>query len=325
METLIDLLAEGRAYAPAELCARLRLSPPALTESVRALQAEGYRIGQTDGQGLRLLPDAGSILPAYIRQELASRHFGRAGVIYRAEMDSTNAVLKAAASQNVLAEGWLAVCERQTAGRGRMQRQWEDPEGGLNLTCTVLLRPAADAAGAAPVTLAVALAAAQALEDMGFASRIKWPNDIVLGGRKCVGILCEAVTDPAGALCVVAGTGFNVNQTAFAGELAQKATSLRIEGGKAFSRRALLCAYLLRLENVAAAFQSGGLLAVLPEYAARSATFGQRVRVTAPNETFEGVAQGVDGTGALLVRPDSGSQRRVLAGDVSVRGVMGYV
>lgn len=325
METLIGLLAQGRIFSPGELRTMLQIDEAALLGEVQALRAMGYVISETEGGGLKLLPVEDSLLPGYLLPGLGTLRFGRAGMLYAAEMGSTNAVLKTAAARDVLEEGWLAVCERQTAGRGRMQRVWDDPQGSVNLTCSVLLRPGADAAGFAPVTLAVALAAAEAMEALGFAPRIKWPNDVVLGGRKCVGILCEGVADLQGALCIVAGTGFNVNQTAFAGELAQKATSLQLEGGAPVSRSALLRAYLRRLEAAVDAFRGGGLAAVLPEYAARSATFGQRVRVMGSGEAFEGTAEGVDGEGALLVRPDDGPLRRVLAGDVSVRGVMGYV
>ena len=325
METLIGLLSQERAFAPGELQSLLQVDEAALLREVRALRDMGYDIRDAVGGGLRLLPQEDSLLPGYLPQGLSARRFGRAGALYQPEMGSTNAELKAAAARDVLDEGFVALCERQTAGRGRMQRAWDDPQGGVNLTCSVLLRPGADAAGFAPVTLAVALAAAEAMEALGFAPRIKWPNDIVLGGRKCVGILCEGVADPQGALCVVAGTGFNVNQTAFAGELKQKATSLMIEGGARVSRSALLRAYLTRLEADVDAFRGGGLAAVLPGYAARLATFGQRVRVMGHGEAFEGVAEGVDGEGALLVRPHEGPLRRVLAGDVSVRGLMGYV
>lgn len=324
-DALLDLLADGNDHARATLCDLLHTTMPELLARVEALRQQGYHIGDGHGQGITLLPQAGSLLPAYLRRELGTLHFGRGDIFYAPQMDSTNTTLKREAARRVLPGGALAVCDRQTAGRGRMQRAWADPMAGESLTCSLLLRPQLPPQATPLVTLATAVAAAETIAQWGLAPGIKWPNDVVLGGRKCVGILCEAVADPQGALCVVVGTGFNLNQQAFAGELADKATSLRIALGAAVDRRTFLGRYLTQMEQAVAALQSRGLAGIQPQYEARSVTLGRTVQVIGTGESFVGKAEHIDGDGALHVRDAAGNLRRVLSGDVSVRGVMGYV
>jgi BirA family biotin operon repressor/biotin-[acetyl-CoA-carboxylase] ligase len=271
-------------------------------------------------------PAFGSILPCDILRDLRTVRIGHGELLYAPQMGSTNTELKMAASARVLAEGSLAVCDRQTDGRGRMQRAWVDAGAAESLACSVLLRPKLPPEQASIITLAVAIAAAEAIADTAMlAAGIKWPNDVVLGARKCVGILCEGVFDPEGNYCVVAGAGFNVNQPAFSGELAAKATSLYAEGGRLHDRRALLCNYLSCLERVTDILEKDGWAALYPAYASRSVTLARRVRVEGALETFAGTAERIDDLGALWVRMDDGTVKQVLSGDVSVRGVMGYV
>lgn len=130
---------------------------------------------------------------------------------------------------------------------------------------------------------------------------------------------------------VVMGVGINVNQQTFTGELAEKATSLLLQlqkaapGAKTVDRRKLLCAYLLRMEEAIALLEEKGLSGILTAYKQLSVTLGARVNVLGMKENFTGLAKAVDATGALLVEDEHGVLRRVLSGDVSVRGVMGYV
>ncbi len=325
MDSVLRLLAKPGLHSIEALCAALALTPEQLSAHMDALRQRGYRIDEAGGQGYTLLPKADTLLPAYVWRGLETAVYGRGEILYAPAMDSTNTQLKHAAAERVLPEGSLAVCERQTAGRGRLQRVWDDPAAGESLTCSLLLRPQLPREQVHLVTLAAAVAAAEALASFGTDARIKWPNDVVIRGRKCVGILCETTMDPSGALCVVAGAGFNVNQRAFTGELADKATSLWLQTGVAGDRCQLLCRYLLHLESAVRLIEQRGFTALMPAYAARSVTLGVRVRVIGAAEAFVGMAQSIDADGALLVLDDRGVLHRVISGDVSVRGVMGYV
>ena len=266
-----------------------------------------------------------------IRAGLGTRWAGRGLVFYAPELPSTNAVLRDLARQGA-PHGSVAVCHHQTAGRGRMSRSWETPAGEA-LTFSVLLRPRLRPEEAQLCTLAAAVAVAGMISGRfpGLKARIKWPNDVVVEGRKVCGILSEAGFGADGLDYVVTGVGLNVNQPAFSGELADKAASLlgllrRSDGdAQPLDRAELLRDFLSRFEEQMDRLEAGGFAAIRPMYEELSATIGQAVQVIAPAESYTGIAQGVDETGALLVRRQDGTMERVLCGDVSVRGLMGYV
>lgn len=273
----------------------------------------------------RLLPSA-----QWLKDRLNTRWAGKGDVIYREEIPSTNTLLKELARAGAPA-GSVAVCDFQSAGRGRLQRVWQ-AAAGETLPVSLLLKPRLTPEQIPLCTLGAAVAAAQAIEQVcpELRAGIKWPNDVVIGGRKCVGILCEGAFDPEGRLCVIMGVGFNGNQRAFPPELAASATSLFLEkqrqnpDAEPVILWELLTAFLEAAEKAADRLEEGGLPAILPEYRARSVTIGSAVRVIAPTEEYIGQAEGMDASGSLLVRDGSGVLRTVVCGDVSVRGLMGY-
>ena len=260
----------------------------------------------------------------YLKEHLHTRWAGRGEIAYEQQMPSTNLRAKEMARTGA-PHGSLAVCDHQTAGRGRLQRSWDTPAGEA-LTQTMMLRPKLPVEQAQLCTFAAAVAAAKAIEDVcpQLHPGIKWPNDVVIASKKCVGILCEMVLDADG-YAVVPGVGININQTHFEGELADKATSLLMETGKPADRWQVLCAYLYHMEEAVDALEKNGLNGIWQDYVSRSVTLGSRVRVVGTDSEFVGTAKAVDETGALLVTDDNGQDRRVLSGDVSVRGLMGYV
>lgn len=266
----------------------------------------------------------------WLKDRLNTRWAGKGDVIYREEIPSTNTLLKELARAGAPA-GSVAVCDFQSAGRGRLQRVWQ-AAAGETLPVSLLLKPRLTPEQISLCTLGAAVAAAQAIEQVcpELKAGIKWPNDVVIGGRKCVGILCEGAFDPEGRLCVIMGVGFNGNQRVFPPELAASATSLFLEkqrqnpDAEPVILRELLTAFLEAAEKAADRLEEGGLPAILPEYRARSVTIGSAVRVIAPTEEYIGQAEGMDASGSLLVRDGSGVLRTVVCGDVSVRGLMGY-
>ena len=232
------------------------------------------------------------------------------------EVDSTNAVAKRFALEG---RGECAVAAaRQTAGRGRLLRNWESPRGE-GLWFSLLLRPenmpAAQAGGAVFVS---ALAMAEALAPFGEAL-VKWPNDLVMGGKKLCGMLAEAGF--ANGLCgwIVLGIGVNLLQTSFPDALPH-ATSLLLQTGKRLAPEELLPCFLTYFEPWYARWQREGLSPILEGIRPLSATLGRRVRI----EGREGKALDFREDGALLWRVE-GKTEAVLAGDVSVRGLYGYV
>ena len=214
-------------------------------------------------------------------------------------------------------EGAIVVTEHQTAGRGRLGRAWNDAPG-QNLLLSVVLRPELPPHRLGLVTLAGGVAVADAIAEWTapVEPRIKWPNDVLLGGRKCCGMLLESSlgADPF----VVLGIGLNVNQTEFPPPLAERATSLRLETGRLIPRAALLRRLLARLEYWIDSFADGYGASVREAFVERMVGRGERATVHFSDRKppVEGVIEGVDAAGALRFR--TGDTVRVLhAGEVT--------
>jgi BirA family biotin operon repressor/biotin-[acetyl-CoA-carboxylase] ligase len=221
-----------------------------------------------------------------------------------AVVDSTNRYLLADAA---LPDGVVAVADEQTAGRGRHGRTWSARPGAA-LLGSVRLRPALPAERLHLVTLACAVAATDAVEEVaGFAARVKWPNDVVVDDRKLAGILAEA--DGTGA--VVVGMGLNLRSDAYPEELAELATACDRHASEPVGRDDLLCAWLRAFDAGLDALD--GIVAAAVE---RSATLGRAVRVELARESFTGTATRLTGEGYLVVARDDGSETVVTAGDV---------
>ncbi|MBN1773537.1 MAG: biotin--[acetyl-CoA-carboxylase] ligase [Deltaproteobacteria bacterium] len=216
----------------------------------------------------------------------------------------------AAAARAGAADGHVVLARRQTAGRGRTGRVWHsDDDGGLYLS--VVLRGFDGPTGAAGLTLAAGLGVAAAVRRLGTADvRLKWPNDVLLGERKVAGILSEWL----GEGTAVVGVGLNVGQTAFPAELAATATSLALATGAAPTPEAELEVLLEALGGAVAAFRTGGLAWVVPEWTGRSGLWGRRCTVAG----VTGVLRRLDPDGALVLESDDGTERRLTAGAVEL-------
>ncbi|MBN1178373.1 MAG: biotin--[acetyl-CoA-carboxylase] ligase [Anaerolineae bacterium] len=254
-----------------------------------------------------------------VRAGLMTHTFGRA-LVYRTCVESTNDVAKELAGQGAL-EGTLVVADEQTAGRGRMGRHWVAPAGTC-LLCSILFRPHLPPARAGWLTMVCALAAADAVEDVaGLHVALKWPNDLVVTGwpwRKLAGVLTETSVQGAHVDSAVVGVGLNVNvpPEALPG-LAPDATSILAESGRAVERERLLAVMLHGIERRYAQVCAGASPHV--EWAGRLATLGRRVRAVTAQGTLNGVAEGVDESGALDLRTDDGRRVSLTAADVSLR------
>ena len=321
MDDVLKALSAGGYVSGEALSQALGITRAAVWKRIEALRQAGYVIESGGKRGYRLIPPADGVDPLFWQGALTTRWAGRPECLYAWEMTSTNTVLKEAVAQGA-ARGTVALCESQTSGKGRLGRSWFSPPG-QGLWLSVLARPRLAPGDAALLTLASALAMAQAVEEAGFAPRIKWPNDLVLEGKKICGILLEMAADQDRLDYVVIGTGLNTGPGSYPAELQGKAWSLGEAAGRPVPRVPVLLAYLKHLEAAVERLETAGLAGIRADYECRSCTLGKRVQVTG-GTVCQGIAQGMDETGALLVREDNGRVCRVLAGDVSVRGVMGY-
>jgi BirA family transcriptional regulator, biotin operon repressor / biotin---[acetyl-CoA-carboxylase] ligase len=257
--------------------------------------------------------------PEVIRAGLRSRQIGRVLEVLP-EIGSTNDRAMAA-GQGGAAEGLCVVANRQMAGRGRLGRPWVSPPD-VGLYTSILLRPKGPVSSLPLLTLVAGLAVTDAIHEVAaLAPRLKWPNDVVLDGRKVAGILTELATSGSSVNYAVVGIGVNVNhgEDDLPPELRAGATSLFQHCGRRIARGMLAAAIYNALEGWYALFCEDRRETILEAGRLRSATLGRPVEVLAGTEAWRGQAVDMDPDGALLVRDASGALRRVVAGDVSIR------
>lgn len=323
-DILAWLVERGDYVSGQELCGHFGVSRTAVWKAIRQLKEEGCRIEAVQNRGYLLL----DTLDAYGADELKGLiHTKWAGrkLSYFDVLGSTNAQAKAEA-ENGAAHGTLVVADMQTAGRGRRGRSWVSP-AKTNLYFTIVLKPDFPPEKASMLTLVMAHGAARAIrEETGLACGIKWPNDIVVKGKKICGILTEMSAERGYIHYVVIGVGVNVRQQEFPTEMADKATCLDAECENRVSRSALLAGIMKAFEEDYESFASAGDLSVLKEsYDRMLVNLDRQVCVLDPKEEFKGVARGITDTGELLVEKENGETVQVYAGEVSVRGIYGYV
>lgn len=245
-------------------------------------------------------------------------------ICYFPVVDSTNTKAKQLAEEGYPA-GTLVVAEQQEAGRGRRGRGWESPQG-TGIFMTLLLKPEIEPNNASMLTLVAALAVSAAItKQTDRPAAIKWPNDIVMNGKKVCGILTEMSAQIDYVNHIVIGIGINVHNETFPEELSEMATSLYLETGEHLNRAALIEEIWENFERYYAIFlETQDLSGLVREYDAHLVNRNQVVKVLDPKEPFEGRARGITARGELIV--DTWESRRLVsAGEVSVRGVYGYV
>ncbi len=239
-------------------------------------------------------------------------------IVYFDTVSSTNTV--ALGFDAGVEDGTVVISDRQEKGRGRHGRSWVSP-GGVNIYMSVLLRPRMDARQLTLLTLLASVACTHALRQAtGLAVSVKWPNDLMAGGRKLGGILTEIKTAGREAILAVIGIGINVamEERDFPEDIRTTATSLFRETGRRFSRELLITGILNEMDRWYGAFRSGGSSSILSEWQTLSSTLGTKVRVTTGQETFTGIAEAVDETGLLIVKLPSGERRTISSADISV-------
>lgn len=250
-----------------------------------------------------------------VKERLTTAFLGR-HIIQVGSVSSTQDLARGEAAEGAL-EGTVVVAEEQTAGRGRLGRPWVSPPGA-NLYVTLVLRPSSERMRA--LSMVAPLAVAQAVEDTtGLSPRIKWPNDLLVEGRKLAGVLIDTEISGQTPQYALVGVGLNVNLDAQAvPEIATIATSLRQHLGREISREEMLAAFLNRFEMLYVESERGGP-AVCEAWRARLDTLGRQIRVASGGQVEEGLAEDVDGDGSLILRRADGSRVTLVAGEVTLR------
>ena len=322
---ILRLLKENDAYISGQqLCEHFHVSRTAVWKVIEQLKKEGYQIEAVRNKGYRLI-DSPDVMSRAEIESLMNTTWAGKKVVYYDETDSTNNQAKAYGEKGE-AHGTLFVADMQAAGKGRRGRVWVSPAGS-SIYMTILLHPDVLPTKAPQLTLVMAMAVAEGIRKVtGLETKIKWPNDIIVNGRKVCGILTEMSTEIDYINYVVIGDGINVNQETFPEEIRDTATSLKIETGSPVRRSVLIAAIMECFEQFYEVFMTTEDLSGLQErYNAMLVNLGREVRVLEPGNEYEAHALGINRTGELIVRTPDGQEKEIYAGEVSVRGVYGYV
>jgi len=309
------LAADGGFVSGGDLCGELRISRSAVWKHVAALRRAGYAIEAVSGKGYRLERLTGNPVPEEVAPLLGTASFGRR-FDYLESTDSTNLRARAMARDGA-PEGAVVVADSQTGGRGRMRRAWVSPPG-VNLYCSIVLRPPVPSVRVPeiPLVAAAAIHGAISEECPGLAAFIKWPNDIIVAGRKLCGILCEMESEPDCTHFVVVGFGLNVNLDPLPEELREIATSIAIETGARASRARLLAAVLNRFERLYLEWLGRDDLSFLLPYLETHAWLkGRELKIEQFNTVLTGTEAGLSSQGHLLLRSADGSILPVTSGE----------
>jgi len=322
---IIKMLKERDGYVSGqELCSRFGVSRTAVWKVIKQLKAEGYDIQAVRNKGYRLMEMPDVLTKDEIKSCINGSLIGRHVVFYDVT-DSTNTRAKALAEEGA-AEGTLVAAGQQSAGKGRRGRGWSSPPG-TGIWMSMVLRPDILPSQASMLTLVAALGVSEGIcRVTGIMPKIKWPNDLVLSGKKICGILTEMTTELEAIQYVVVGMGINVNTGEFPEEIAKTASSLYLESGRKWKRAPLMGAMAGALEEYYGKFLATKDLSLLKdEYEGRLANLNRQVTVLARTGDYDGTCRGIDSQGELLVEREDKTICRVLSGEVSVRGIYGYV
>jgi BirA family biotin operon repressor/biotin-[acetyl-CoA-carboxylase] ligase len=314
----VFLARPGRVVSGEELRGVLGISRTAVWKHINNLRRQGIALTTVPARGYRLEPDGERLVPAAIAAGLTTRRIG-CRILCRTETESTNLEAARLAEEGAI-EGTVVIADAQSRGKGRLGRQWVSPPG-VNLYCSVILRPAISPFDASQLTFLSAVAVARAIAACTHLTpRIKWPNDILIAGRKVAGLLNELSAETDQVKYVVLGIGVNLNMTSdqFPADLRSPATSLFLASGSRVDRVYFVQSLLKELDDLYDTYLVDGYAPIRSAWLQQSCVLGCRVSVDAGNGPLIGQVFGLDEQGALLVRRDDGTDERVLAGDVKL-------
>jgi len=308
---------KDRYISGEELAEKSSVSRAAVWKHIKSLKEKGYEIEAVPRLGYRLISAPDLLIPEEIIPILKTGSFGKK-VVHRQTVDSTNDLAKELAGRGE-AEGTVVLSEEQSSGKGRLERKWTSPQGGIWLS--IILRPKVLPSEASRFTLLAAVSAAKAIEKLGIEPEIKWPNDILIDGKKVCGILLELSAQPDKVDYLVVGFGVNANFkiSELPRESRGRATTLADILGKKVNRQDFVAGLLLELEKDYKHLMKDGWKDIKKEWTIRSKMLHEKVELSTLQGVVEGEFIGVDESGAMRLRLPQGQVKTFAAGDVTVK------
>lgn len=322
---IIKVLRECDGYISGQqLCNELGVSRTAIWKVIEQLRQQGYVIEAVKNKGYHLVSAPDLFRENEIASRLETDWAGKTLHFFKETGSTNNDCRRYLEEGNP--HGTLVVADSQNMGKGRRGRGWISPPG-TTISMSIGLKPAFSPDKASMLTLVMALAVQKAVSQIaGVTAMIKWPNDIVVNKKKVCGILTEMNAQPDYIEYVIIGVGINVNQTSFDQEIANTASSLLVETGEEQSRSEIVAKTMDYFEQYYEIFEKTcDLSALLEDYNEVLVNRDAKVRVLDPKGEFDGIARGINEAGELMVETEDGQMTNVYAGEVSVRGIYGYV
>ncbi len=302
----------GKYVTSDNMCKQLDISRIAVWSRIKGLQKLGYNIEAKRSVGYKLTEEGKDILIPYeINRRLNTKFIGKTVEYFRltsSTMDEAQYLIEKGCPH-----GLLVVSEEQTNGRGRQKRKWLSPQG-LNIYASIVYKPQGmSTTKSIAIMFAASVAIVEALSDVGIDNAsIKWPNDVMVNDKKIAGVLLETKSESGMLKSAIIGFGINVNMENVPDELSDYATSVMIETKEKVDRAMLLSNILYYIENMILLIEDGKEDRVFELWKKYDITMGKRVRIISSDGEFEGLAEGIDGQGFLIVKTDNGERRRVV-------------
>lgn len=303
----------------AEISRRIGVSRTAIWKHIEELRAEGYAFEAAPRKGYRLISKPAKWQVSELMNGMKTKVLGQKIHIYD-EVDSTQTIAHKLVASGA-SEGTIVLAERQTAGRGRMGRSWHSPSG-KGIWLSLILTPRIPVYFMPQLTLLSAVALCRAIQKMCHVEiGIKWPNDLLIHGKKVSGILLESSGEDERLKYVIAGIGISVNLLVedYPEELRSIATSLAIESGGEVSREGLVQAFLLEFEDMYTLYMEKGFAPIRLLWEALSVTLKRPIRTQTPSGLIEGIADSLDDSGALTVITPTGERIKIYSGDIELK------
>lgn len=303
----------GQAIADVLGCSRT-----AVWKHIESLRKEGFELEAVRRKGYRIIGTPDKVIADEISLGLKTEDFGRS-IHYEEVVETTQKVAHRLANEGAK-EGTIVVAEEQSNGRGRMDRKWVSPKY-TGIWLSIILRPNLPPHKAPQLTLIAAVSVVQAIEEVtGLSPEIKWPNDVLLNGKKITGILTEMQADADRIASIIMGIGINVNQSKedYPPELQDKATSLAIEKGQKISRAELIQALLLKLETLYKIYIEKGFHPIKLLWESYAVSIGKYITARTLTGTIAGKAIGITDEGVLLLEDGEGKLHHIYSADIEI-------
>jgi BirA family biotin operon repressor/biotin-[acetyl-CoA-carboxylase] ligase len=313
------LAAEGNPISGQQLADEFQVSRTAIWKHIKELEQDGFQIETIKKKGYVLQSSPDTLQKEQIERYLSSSRFGQA-IHYYNQVPSTQPIAHKLAQENAV-DGTIVICEEQTAGKGRLSRAWKSSKG-KGIWMSVIIRPDIPPMKAPQFTLIAAVAVTRAIEDVAdVRAEIKWPNDLLINGKKCTGILTELQADVDRVQAIILGIGINVNQDIddFPEEIHHIATSIKMITGNHINRGQLVARILHHLEIYTDLYIKHGFEPLKLLWESYSCTLGKRIKAVMIHSEIEGVALGITNDGVLEVRTDDGKIHGIYSADIEIQ------